>query len=142
MHSIMSTCQFSCIFLMLIMPVLGQSPGSSNSATATRTQVQSVSPEFAEAERLVDQGRLDEAVKAINSLAHRQPQPSGVERLRGKVFYLQAKFEDADDAFQKAIAQNPDDKESLLLRGVTLFRMGGRRPRFRFSSGPTRTWRI
>lgn len=118
------TCQFSCIFLMLITPVLGQSPGSSNSATATRTQAQSVSPEVAKAERLVDQGLLEEAMKAIDSLAQRQPQPSGVERLRGKVFYLHAKFEDADDAFQKAIAQNPDDKESLLLRGVTLFRMG------------------
>ena len=132
--SMVRTCQFSCIFLMLITPVLGQSPGSSNSATATRTQAQSVSPEVAKAERLVDQGLLEEAMKAIDSLAQRQPQPSGVERLRGKVFYLHAKFEDADDAFQKAIAQNPDDKESLLLRGVTLFRMGvSWRPRFRFS---------
>lgn len=63
-------------------------------------------------------------MKLIDSLASQQPPPQGMERLRGMAFYLKAKFPEADSAFQKAIVQDPHDKESLQLRGVTLFRMG------------------
>jgi len=115
---------FSCIALFLILPAFGQQSTSSHSATTTKTAPQAYSPDLAEAQRLLDKGQLDEALKAADSLAQHQPEPMGVERLRGKALYLKGKFEDADNAFQKAIAQDPDDKESVQLRGVTLFRIG------------------
>jgi predicted Zn-dependent protease len=81
-------------------------------------------PALAEAQRLLDKGQLDEALKAANELAAKSPEPKGVERLRGKIYYSQAKFEEADQAFQKAIAADAGDRESIQLRGSTLFRMG------------------
>jgi len=104
--------------------MLGQQPQHSASAAAPGSDTRNHNPSLAETQRLVDKGQLDEALKAIDALAQQHPEPKGVERLRGKVLYLKARFEDADTAFQKALAQDPEDKESLQLRGVTLFKTG------------------
>jgi len=113
-----------CILLFSTLPVLGQQPHPPASATASSTEAHDEKSGLAEVQRLLNRGQLDEALKAIDVLAQRQPEPKGAERLRGEAFYLKSKFEDADNAFQKAISQDPEDKESLQLRGVTLFRMG------------------
>lgn len=81
-------------------------------------------PDIASARRLLDKGQLDEALKATAPMTLLHPEPKDVERLRGMAFYLKARFEEADAAFQKAIAQDPSDKEAIQLRGATLFRMG------------------
>jgi predicted Zn-dependent protease len=113
----------SILLCLLAWPALSQQPPhavdarSPNSASGANSGLM-------EAQRLLDKGQLDEALKASDALAQRQPEPKGVERLRGKAYYLKTKFEDADSAFQKAIDQDPSDKESVQLRGVTLFRMG------------------
>jgi tetratricopeptide (TPR) repeat protein len=110
--------------LVLILPALSQQPNHSPSKSTPGTESHNRDTGLAEAQHLLDKGQLDEALKAIDALSQQHPEPKGAERLRGKAFYLKAKFEDADVAFQKAITQDPNDKESLLLRGVTLFRMG------------------
>jgi tetratricopeptide (TPR) repeat protein len=115
----MKKYHFSCIVLFLILPAFGQESTSLHSAAAPKTAPQGHNPHLAEAQRLLDKGQLDEVLKATDTLAQRQPEPKGVERLRGKAFYLKGRFEDADNAFQKAITQDPDDKESVQLRGVT-----------------------
>ena len=116
----MSSCWLTCIFLLLSLPALGhqlEQPEPQATPEAHGTSL-------TDAQTLVDKGRLDEALKTLDVIAQQHPEPKGLELLRGKAFYLKAKFESADIAFQKAIAQSPDDKEAVQLRGVTLFRMG------------------
>lgn len=108
--------------LILTLPALGQLSG--NPKTETTPGSHPNPQTIADAQNLLNKGQLDEALKAIETLSQQNPEPQGVERLLGKAFYLKAKFEDANNAFQKAIAQAPDDKESIQLKGVTLFRMG------------------
>ena len=120
----MNSFQLIGIFLLLSLPGLGQQADHSASGTSSGAGTRNSNPGLAEAQRLVDKGQLDEALKALDAMSQQHPQPKGLERLRGKAFYLKAKFENADNAFQKAIAQDANDKESLQLRGVTLFRMG------------------
>ena len=78
----------------------------------------------AEAQKLLDAGHLEEALKALDSLALQQPEPAGVERLRGMAFYEQGKIQLAAEAFARAIAQDPSDREAMQMQGVVLFRSG------------------
>ena len=116
----MGSCWVTCVFLLLSLPAFGHRLEQSE----PRTTPEAHGASLADAQNLVDKGQLDQALKVLDAIALQQPEPKGLERLRGKAFYLKARFESADAAFQKAIAQVPDDKEAIQLRGVTLFRMG------------------
>jgi predicted Zn-dependent protease len=77
-----------------------------------------------QAELLAEAGQLEQALQKLDSLATQTPEPSGVEHLRGMVFYQQGKMVDAAAAFAKAVAQDPQDREAMQMEGVSLFRQG------------------
>ncbi len=83
-----------------------------------------VVPTFEQAQQLAAKGRLDEAMAQLNVLAAQRPEPSGVERLRGLIFYQRDQLDMAIAAFTSAVAQDPNDRESMEMHGVTLFREG------------------
>ena len=77
-----------------------------------------------QAQDQVDSGHLDEALQRLDILAAEQPEPAGVEYLRGLVFYRQSKMVEAAAAFAKAVAQDPKNVEAMQMQGVSLFRAG------------------
>ena len=79
---------------------------------------------FEDAQALAAKGRLDQAMNILNQLASQTPEPAGVERLRGIIFYQRDQLQQAADAFAKAIAQDASDREATEMEGVTLFRLG------------------
>ena len=79
---------------------------------------------FQDAQAMAAKGRLDQAMNALNQLAAQTPEPAGVERLRGMIFYQKDQLPQAAEAFTKAIAQDAADHESTEMEGVTLFRLG------------------
>ena len=81
-------------------------------------------PTFEAAQGLAGRGRLDQAMTVLDQLALQKPEPAGVERLRGVIFYQREQFEPAIEAFKRAVAQDPADREAMELYGVSLFRMG------------------
>jgi tetratricopeptide (TPR) repeat protein len=86
---------------------------------------QNVKPDdTAKAQTLLDQGKFDDALKTLDLLATRQPEPAGTERLRGMAFYGKGQMQSAGDTFAKAVAQDPSDREAMQMQGVALFRMG------------------
>jgi tetratricopeptide (TPR) repeat protein len=96
----------------------GESPGSpSQTAPAPATP-------FETAQDLAAKGRLDKAMALLDQLAAESPEPAGVERLRGIIFYQREDFARAIDAFAKASREDPADRESVEMRGVSLFRVG------------------
>lgn len=80
--------------------------------------------ETAEAQKLLDHGQFDDALKILDTLAVQQPEPPGTERLRGMAFYSKVQMQSAEEAFAKAVAQDPADREAMQMEGVALFRMG------------------
>lgn len=76
------------------------------------------------AQELAGKGHLDAALTQLNQLAAGNPEPAGVERLRGLIFYQREQFSQAIDAFGKAAGQDPSDHESMEMQGVSLFRLG------------------
>ena len=91
-----------------------QEPASAGAAAVT----------FESAQQLAGRGRLDQAMAQLGELAKQSPEAAGVERLRGIIFYQREQFAQAIQAFTKAAAQDPNDRESIELHGVSLFRSG------------------
>ena len=79
---------------------------------------------MADVRALMSQGKLDDARRELDALASVQPEPAGVERLRGIMEYENNRMAEAEASFARAIAQDPTDLESMQMRGVALYRMG------------------
>lgn len=92
----------------------GHSPGENRDQAVT----------FASAQALAEKGQLDEAMTQLNGMAAQSPEPAGVERLRGMIFYRREQFPQAIEAFAKAAVEDPGDHEAIEMQGVSLFRMG------------------
>jgi predicted Zn-dependent protease len=100
-----------------------QSPGTSGLESSTHSSQGSPTP-TEEVQRLISRGQLSEAEMQLDSLASQQPEPAGVERMRGMIHYQRNEFAAANSAFESAIAQDPKDLQATQMRGVTLYRMG------------------
>jgi predicted Zn-dependent protease len=88
------------------------------------TPPQSSAPTFADAQALAANGKLTEALALLDALAAVQPEESGVERLRGQILYQKEHLPEAEAAFASAVAQDPSDRESEQMEGVTIYRLG------------------
>ena len=105
-------------FLMTVGPA--QEPQGASTAGGATT-----SPATLEsAQALAAKGRLDQAMTQLDQVAAQSPEPAGVERLRGIILYQREQFPLAIEAFTKAAAQDPGDRESIEMLGVSLFRLG------------------
>ncbi len=98
---------------------MAQSPAPSVQDSAAKPV-----PTFEEASALAGKGRLDQALAELDALAKQQPEPAGVERLRGIIFYQRDQLTEAEAAFAKALVQNASDHEAREMRGITLYRLG------------------
>lgn len=105
----MGNVRILCFLGLLVTSVYGQTTNGSPTS---------------DAQKLLDTGRLDDALKALDALALQKPEPAGVERLRGMAFYEQGQIESSAAAFQHALAQDPNDREAMQMEGVALFRLG------------------
>lgn len=92
--------------------------------TGVPTGPETTQPSLQSAEELAAHGRLDQALAQLDQLAAQSPEPLGVERLRGIIFYQKEQFPQAIAAFSKAGTQQPNDRESMEMHGVSLFRLG------------------
>src|ERR1035438_3837960 len=100
-----------------------QNPAQQPSAPVQPGAVQKdVPPPFETAQDLAAHGRLDKAMVLLDQLSAQSPEQPGVERLRGIIFYQKDQFAQAIEAFTKAAAQDPADRESIEMHGVSLFR--------------------
>ncbi len=121
---VLGRCGVLLLMISLIAPI------SSAQAASGTAQLLAAPPEasggvtLASVQKLVQQGRLDEALRALDVLAAQTPEPAGVEKLRGMALYQQNKLSDAEAAFGRAAAADPHDIEAAQMDGVTLYRLG------------------
>jgi predicted Zn-dependent protease len=116
---------FRVIAIAFLLPVtLNALPGLLQQSTFPSADNSAPALTFETAKDLAGRGRLDAAMTQLDQLATQSPEPAGVERLRGMIFYQRELFPQAIDAFAKAADQDPNDHESLEMHGVSLFRLG------------------
>jgi predicted Zn-dependent protease len=105
--------------------VYSQTAYSQTATQQTATPAPAQPPQdLPEIQQLLSRGQLKEAEAKLTVLAAEHPEPAGTERLLGTIHYQRNDFAAADAAFERAIAQNHDDLDSVQMRGVTLYRMG------------------
>ena len=77
-----------------------------------------------EAHSKIEHGDLQGALAILDALHKAQPETKGLARERGLIDYRSGKLVEAEAAFAQAIDEDPGDKESVQLRGLTLYRLG------------------
>ena len=112
----------SVIALLLLVPAAGQTQTSQSESGSSAETPAAIT--FETAKELAARGRLDKAMAQLDQLAMQSPEPAGVERLRAIIFYQREQFAEAIEGFSKAMEQDPNDRESIEMRGVSLFRLG------------------
>jgi tetratricopeptide (TPR) repeat protein len=92
-------------------------------ASPSATQ-QTASSEFAEARKLMQQGKLDEAIAGLQALGARDPSAKGLALELGTAYYKKSDFPKAIEYLKKAIAADPDNAEATQLLGLSSY-LGG-----------------
>jgi tetratricopeptide (TPR) repeat protein len=112
--------------------------GLSQSAVGSVTQQQSPSSgenpvpgspqasgsEFAEARRLLQQGKFDEAISLLRELALAHPGAKGLAHELGAAYYKKGEYLNAITSLKKAVEENPSDSEGTQLLGLSYYLAG------------------
>src|ERR1700744_2095250 len=78
----------------------------------------------AHAMELLQHGKSAEAIASLEAMANAHPDQKGLQHDLGLAYYRTGKLVDARKAFERAIAADPKDLESVQLEGLTLYRLG------------------
>ena len=108
------------LYLVSVVSVAQPLPASSSSpaqASAESGQLDAISI-------LIDSGKLEEAIQKLKQLRAATPEAKGVEHRLGAAYYKKGDFLEAESAFARAIEENPQDREAIQLRGLSLFQLG------------------
>jgi tetratricopeptide (TPR) repeat protein len=71
--------------------------------------------------RLTEQGKFDEALSALNEISKASPAATNLSHELGVIYYRKGDYGNAVVALQRAISENPDDKEATQLTGLSLY---------------------
>jgi len=96
-------------------------PAQQNS---TGTSAASNANPLANAKQLIEENKLDEAIQTLNALQQQHPQTGELQYQLGLAYYRKGDFPQAQSAFAKATEQDPQNREAIQLRGLSLFQMG------------------
>jgi tetratricopeptide (TPR) repeat protein len=83
-----------------------------------------VSAEFAEARKLMQQGKVDEAIAALQNLETHDPSTKGLALEMGTAYYKKSDFVKAIAYLKKATAADPANGEAMQLLGLSYY-LGG-----------------
>lgn len=112
---------FTTAFLAVLLALAAPAQAPQNDTTPAGEAAAPAPTPFEVAKDLAAKGRLDKALAQLDLLAAKTPEEAGVERLRGIILYQQEQLPEAIAAFTKAADQDPNDRESIEMRGVSLF---------------------
>ena len=91
---------------------------------AAQVEAPSASLDLTQAKQLLEQGKVSDAIDALRQLQQTAPQIKGLQHLLGVAYYRQGDYVQAAPALARAIEQDPDDREAVQLRGLSLFHLG------------------
>jgi tetratricopeptide (TPR) repeat protein len=105
--------------------LIAQTPAATKpTSTQQSAQTDNAGPEFADARRLAQQGKYDEAIAQLQVLAAKSPKPAGVAHELGTAYYKKGDYLKAAEYLKQATGEDPDDKEAVQLLGLSYYLAG------------------
>jgi tetratricopeptide (TPR) repeat protein len=101
-------------------------PQPDNPNSPSQAQVKAGAPEgdsVAAAQKLLEQGQVDQAIAALEDRSRKGPTP-GLEGALGKAYYQKREFEKAVPHLEAALKEDPNDGESTQLLGLSYHLLG------------------
>ena len=122
----MSTAKWLPIFLLAGCTWLPAqtSAASTPAPTSEATKAPPANPDFAEARKLSQQGKYDEAIALLQPMAGLTPKPTGLSHELGTVYYKKGDYLKAADYLKQSVAEDPNDKEAVQLLGLSYYLAG------------------
>lgn len=122
----MTKCNWVPILLLAVCSgIAAQAPSAPTPASPPQASKPATGdPEFAQARRLSQQGKYDEAIKQLLAMAARTPKPAGLAHELGTVYYKKADYLKAAEALKQAAEEDPNDKEAVQLIGLSYYLSG------------------
>ncbi len=102
-------------------PMPPQAPSPTTQASATSSEV---APEFAAARKLMQEGKIDEAIAQLQTVETRDPSAKGLALEMGTAYYKKSDFPKAIEYLKKATAADPASGEATQLLGLSYY-LGG-----------------
>src|SRR5712692_7406873 len=109
-------------FLLVAMACAGQEPQDPKPLAPSSTSA--LPSEFASAELLLHQGKYDEAIAELQSLAAKNPAPKNLARELGAAYYQKGDYLKAAEYLKAAQPEDPKDSESIQLLGLSYYLAG------------------
>lgn len=120
-------------FLLTSSAYAGQPAAQSNPAISTFAPAAAKSPSISdpqvsanlsEPKTLIEQGKFDDAILKLRQIQAAEPAARGINHELGIAYFRKGEFMQAVTAFAKAMEEDPDDREAVQLRGLSLFQLG------------------
>ena len=102
----------------------GQSPSATGETALPSAPSESIDAKYAEARRLLQQGKNAEAISNLEKIGTENPGLKGLSHELGAAYYKSGDYMKAIDALGKALHEDPNDKEALQLRGLSYYLSG------------------
>ena len=118
------TWRFLVVLGMLCATAFAQQAASQAEPAAPTAQTSDSSSEFAEARKLMQQGKIDDAITALQAIELRDPATKGVSLELGIAYYKKSDFPKAIEYLKKATAADPANNEAIQLLGLSYY-LGG-----------------
>jgi tetratricopeptide (TPR) repeat protein len=93
-------------------------------ASAGQPAKSNVQETLAAAHQKLEHGDAQEAIAMLERLTAPGESPKGVQHELGIAYYRTGKLLSAEQAFARAIEEDPNDMESVQMRGLSLYRLG------------------
>ncbi|HVH69929.1 MAG TPA: tetratricopeptide repeat protein, partial [Candidatus Dormibacteraeota bacterium] len=87
-------------------------------------EMTSSDPAIAEARRLAQQGKFDEAIGQLEALVAKQPDAKGLSHELGVAYYKKGDYLKAVARLKKALEEDPNDNEAFQLTGLSYYLAG------------------
>ena len=79
---------------------------------------------YVSANKLMQQGKFDEAIAELRKLQQENPPPAGLAHELGIAYYKKGDFYNAVRSFEQAVKENPKDQEATQMTGLSLYLAG------------------
>ena len=79
---------------------------------------------LSDAKRLIDAGKFDDAIQKLSAIQQQRPETKGLQYQLGVAYYRKGDFAQAQAALARAMEEDPQNREAVQLRGLSLVQMG------------------